>query len=248
MQINLSGRNALVTGATGGIGSAITKALVEAGANVVISGTRENKLNELKEQLGHEMRIAPIPCNLMIKEDVNDLATGAIKQFGSIDILINNAGITQDNLFLRMSNAEMESVLQVNLLATMILSKGLIRQMVKNRFGRIINVTSVVGHTGNPGQTNYSASKSGIAGFTKSLAAEVAARNITVNCLAPGFIESDMTNKLSNEQKNLITKNIPLGRIGQPEDVAYGSVFLASEQAAYITGQTLHVNGGLAML
>ena len=248
MQIELSGKNALVTGATGGLGSSIASALVESGARVILSGTRESKLNELDEQLGKKGEVYPIPCNLDSNEQINSLAERAVKQFGTIDILINNAGITLDNLFLRMKPEDIERVLQVNLLSAMYLSKALIKTMIRNKYGRIINITSVVGYTGNPGQTNYSASKSGLVGFTKSLAMEVASRNITVNCLAPGFISSEMTDKLNEEQKNTITKSIPIGRIGRPDEVASGIVYLASEQAGYITGQTLHVNGGLAMV
>ncbi len=249
MQISLKGKSALVTGASGGIGSAIAGVLVEAGANVVLSGTRQGRLNELKDELaGGGGCVATVPCNLGRKAEIQSLIEQSVKAFGTIDILVNNAGITQDNLFLRMSESQVEEVMNVNLVAAMLLTKGLIRSMIKGRFGRIVNITSVVGHTGNAGQVNYTASKAGMVGFTKSLAQEVAARGVTVNCLAPGFIATEMTGKLTQDQRTAIASTIPMNRIGQPEDVASGVLFLASDQASYITGQTLHINGGLAMI
>ncbi|MCY4101490.1 MAG: 3-oxoacyl-[acyl-carrier-protein] reductase [Rhodobacteraceae bacterium] len=248
MKIDLSNKRALVTGATGGIGEAITVALLNAGAEVVVTGTRVEKLAEMESKLGSQGKIVTIPCNLGNPEDITDLVSQASGLDGGIDILVNNAGITRDGLLLRMDEQDWQTVLDINLKAIMMLTKGLLRNMLKKRWGRIINITSVVGSTGNPGQANYAAAKAGLVGFSKSLAQEVANRGITVNCLAPGFIETEMTNKLSEDRKKMLLGNIPMQKMGQPEDISYPVLFLASEQASYITGQSLHVNGGLAMI
>lgn len=248
MKIDLGNKRALVTGATGGIGEAITAALLNAGAEVVVSGTRIEKLAEMESKLGSLGKIVTMPCNLGVPEDITGLVSELSGLDGGIDILINNAGITRDGLLLRMDEQDWQTVLDINLKACMLLSKGLLRNMLKKRWGRIINITSVVGSTGNPGQANYAAAKAGLIGFSKSLAQEVANRGITVNCLAPGFIETEMTNKLSEDRKKVLLGNIPMQKMGQPEDISYPVLFLASEQALYITGQSLHVNGGLAMI
>ena len=248
MKINLSNKRALVTGATGGIGEAITIALLNAGAEVVVTGTRVEKLAEMESKLGSQGKIVPIPCNLGNPKDITGLVSQVSSLDGGIDILVNNAGITRDGLLLRMDEQDWQAVLDINLKAVMVITKGLLRNMLKKRWGRIINITSVVGSTGNPGQANYAAAKAGLLGFSKSLAQEVANRGITVNCLAPGFIETEMTNKLSEDIKKMLLGNIPMQKMGQPEDISYPVLFLASEQASYITGQSLHVNGGLAMI
>ena len=248
MKIDLSNKRALVTGATGGIGEAIAKALLAAGAEVVVTGTRVEKLAELASEPGTTGNPIPIPCNLGNPEDIRNLISQVTELNGGIDILVNNAGITRDGLLLRMDEQDWQTVLDINLKAVMMLTKGLLRIMLKKRWGRVINITSVVGSTGNPGQTNYAAAKAGLVGFSKSLAQEVANRGITVNCLAPGFIETEMTRKLSEERKKILVNNIPMQKMGQPEDISLPALFLASDQAAYITGQTLHVNGGLAMI
>ncbi len=248
MKIDLTNKRALVTGATGGIGEAITIALLNAGAEVVVTGTRVEKLAEMESKLGTHGKIVTIPCNLGNSEDITGLVSQVSSLDGGIDILINNAGITRDGLLLRMDEQDWQAVLDINLKAVMVLTKGLLRNMLKKRWGRIINITSVVGSTGNPGQANYAAAKAGLLGFSKSLAQEVANRGITVNCLAPGFIETEMTNKLSEDRKKMLLGNIPMQKMGQPEDISYPVLFLASEQASYITGQSLHVNGGLAMI
>ncbi len=248
MKIDLNSKRALVTGATGGIGEAIAKALLEAGAEVVISGTKVEKLEKLEAELGSEGKVIPIPSNLGSPEDVQNLISQTTEIDGGIDILINNAGITRDGLLLRMHEDDWQNVMEINLKAVMMLTKGMLRNMLKKRWGRIINITSIVGSTGNPGQSNYAAAKAGLVGFSKSLAQEVANRGITVNCLAPGFIETEMTNKLSDERKKILVKNIPMQKMGRPEDISFPVLFLASEQASYITGQSLHVNGGLAMI
>lgn len=248
MKIDLSNKRALVTGATGGIGEAITIALLNAGAEVVVTGTRVEKLAEMESKLGTQGKIVTIPCNLGNSEDITGLVSQVSCLDGGIDILVNNAGITRDGLLLRMDEQDFQAVLDINLKAVMVLTKGLLRNMLKKRWGRIINITSVVGSTGNPGQANYAAAKAGLLGFSKSLAQEVANRGITVNCLAPGFIETEMTNKLSEDRKKMLLDNIPMQKMGQPEDISYPVLFLASEQASYITGQSLHVNGGLAMI
>ncbi|ETW14470.1 3-oxoacyl-ACP reductase [Roseivivax marinus] len=243
---DLTGKSALVTGASGGIGGAIASALHEAGATVGLSGTREAPLQELADQLGERAHV--LPCNLSDAEAVTALPKQAAEAMGSVDILVNNAGITRDNIFMRMSDDEWTQVLEVNLTAAFRLSKGVLRGMMKSRWGRIVNVSSVVGATGNPGQGNYAAAKAGLVGMTKSLAYEVASRNITVNAVAPGFIETAMTEKLNDEQKQQILDQIPSGRMGTPEEIAAAALFLASPGASYVTGTTLHVNGGMAML
>jgi 3-oxoacyl-[acyl-carrier protein] reductase len=243
---DLTGRVALVTGASGGIGGAIAKALHAQGATVVLSGTRLEALNTLKTSLGARAFVAP--CDLGVIADVEELPKKAEAAAGPIDILINNAGITRDNLFLRMKDEEWDKVIAVNLTAPFRLSRGVLRGMMKKRWGRIITVTSVVGVTGNPGQGNYAAAKAGLTGMTKSLAAEVASRNVTVNCIAPGFIATAMTEALNEEQKSALKTRIPAGRFGLSTDVAAAAAYLASEGAAYVTGQTLHVNGGMVMI
>jgi len=243
---DLTGKTALVTGASGGIGGAIAKALHAAGATVALSGTREAPLQELAAELGE--RAVVLPCNLSDPAEVEALPKRAAEAMGSVDILVNNAGITRDNLFMRMSDDEWQSVLDVNLTAAMKLSKGVMRGMMKARWGRIINISSIVGATGNPGQANYAAAKAGLIGMSKSLAYEVASRGITVNAVAPGFIATPMTDKLTDDQKAKIDAQIPAGRMGQPEEIAAAVLYLASPEAGYVTGATLHVNGGMAML
>ena len=242
---DLSGKSALVTGASGGIGGAIAEALHGAGATVGLSGTRTGPLEELAAKLVERVHV--LPCNLSDPEAVAALPKQAVEAMGSLDILVNNAGVTRDNLFMRMSDEDWDTVMDVNLGATMRLCKGAIRGMMKARWGRIINITSVVGSTGNPGQANYAASKAGTVGLSKSLAYEVASRGITVNCIAPGFISTAMTDKLNDDQKGAILGQVPAGRIGSPEEIGAAVVYLASEEAAYMTGSTLHVNGGMAM-
>jgi 3-oxoacyl-[acyl-carrier protein] reductase len=243
---DLTGKNALITGASGGIGGAIARALYNAGAEVTLSGTREGPLKELAEALGSRAHV--ISCDLSSKDAVEALPKAASEVMGGLDILVNNAGVTKDNLFMRMSDDEWESVLNVNLTSTFRLCRGVLRGMMKARWGRIINISSIVGATGNPGQGNYAASKAGMVGMSKSLAAEVASRNVTVNCVAPGFIATAMTDKLNDDQKGAIMGQIPMGRMGSPEEIAAAVLYLASPEAAYVTGTTLHVNGGMAML
>ncbi|WP_420325594.1 3-oxoacyl-ACP reductase FabG [Mameliella sp.] len=243
---DLTGKSALITGASGGIGGAIAKALHGAGANVGLSGTRVEPLEALAAELGE--RAFVLPCKLDDAEAVAALPKQAAEAMGSVDILVNNAGITRDNLFMRMSDDEWQSVLDVNLTATFKLCKGVMRGMMKSRWGRIVNISSVVGATGNPGQGNYAAAKAGMVGMSKSLAYEVASRGITVNSVAPGFIETAMTDKLTDDQKSAILTQIPTGRMGTPEEIAASVLYLASPEAAYVTGTTLHVNGGMAML
>ncbi len=243
---DLTGRNTLITGASGGIGGAIAKALHAAGAQVALSGTRSAPLEEVARELGGNTRV--LLCNLSDMEAVENLPKQATEAMGSVDILVNNAGVTRDNLFMRMSDEEWQSVLDVNLTATMKLCKGVLRGMMKARWGRMINISSVVGATGNPGQANYAASKAGMVGMSKSLAYEVASRGITVNAIAPGFITTAMTDKLNDDQKSKIMEQIPAGRMGQAEEIAAAALYLASEEAGYVTGTTLHVNGGMAML
>ena len=243
---DLSGKRALITGATGGIGAAIARALHQRGAIVVLSGTRENVLAERVAELGE--RAHAVPANLADAESVAALVPAAQEAAGGpIDILVNNAGITRDNIALRMKPEEWQQVLDVNLSAAFALSQAVMRAMMKQRFGRIINITSVVGLTGNPGQANYAAAKAGLIGMGKALARELAARNITVNAVAPGFIETPMTEALNDRQRDAILAQIPAGRLGTPEEVAAAVVYLASEEAAYVTGHTLSVNGGMAM-
>ena len=244
---DLTGKNALVTGASGGIGGAIAKALHEAGATVALSGTRQEKLDEVAGALGGD-RTHTLPCNLFDNESVVALPKQAEEAMGSLDILINNAGITRDNLFMRMKDEEWDDVIQVNLSASFRLARASLRGMMKRRWGRIISVTSVVGAMGNPGQGNYAATKAGLVGMSKSLAQEVASRGITVNCIAPGFIDTAMTEELPEAQKEMLLAGIPAGRLGASEDIAAGALYLASEEASYVTGQTLHINGGMAMI
>lgn len=243
---DLTGRRALVTGASGGIGAAVARALHAAGAEVALSGTREAPLRELAAELGARTHV--VPANLADPQAVEQLAKDAQAALGGLDILVNNAGITRDQLLMRLSDADWQAVLDVNLTAAMRLSRAAMRPMMKARWGRIVNVTSVVGATGNPGQTNYAAAKAGLVGFSKSLAAEVASRGITVNAVAPGFIATPMTDKLSDEQKAQLTTRIPAGRLGTPEDVAAAVLYLSAPDSAYVTGATLHVNGGMAMI
>jgi 3-oxoacyl-[acyl-carrier protein] reductase len=246
MMFDLTGKTALVTGASGGIGGAIATALHNAGATVGLSGTRVEPLEALAAQLGERVHV--LPCNLSDAEAVTALPKQAVEAMGSLDILVNNAGITRDNLFMRMSDDEWSSVMDVNLTSSMRLCKGAIRGMIKARWGRIVNITSIVGATGNPGQANYAASKAGMVGMSKSIAYEVASRGITVNCVAPGFIATAMTDKLTDDQKNGILGQIPAGRMGEADEIAAAVLYLSSKEAAYVTGATLHVNGGMAML
>jgi 3-oxoacyl-[acyl-carrier protein] reductase len=246
MMFDLTGKNALVTGASGGIGGAIAKVLHAQGAVVGLSGTRVDPLEALAGELGDRVHV--LPCNLSDREAVAALPKQAVEAMGSVDILVNNAGITRDNLFMRMSDDEWDSVLNVNLSATMKLCKGVMRGMMKARWGRIVNITSIVGATGNPGQANYAASKAGVVGMSKSLAYEVASRGITVNCVAPGFISTAMTDKLNDDQKAAILTQVPAGRMGDSNEIGAAVLYLASPEAAYVTGATLHVNGGMAML
>lgn len=243
---DLAGKNALVTGASGGIGGEIARVLHAAGASVAISGTREEPLQALAAELGKNVHV--LPCNLSDSEAVAALPKAAVAAMGSLDILVNNAGITKDNIFMRMSDDDWSRVLDVNLTSTMQLCRGAIRGMMKSRWGRIVNVSSIVGTTGNPGQANYAASKAGMVGMSKSIAYEVASRGITVNCVAPGFIETAMTDKLNDAQKEGILTSIPAGRMGSAGEIAAAVLFLASDEAAYVTGQTMHVNGGMAMI
>lgn len=243
---DLSGRKALVTGASGGIGEAIARALHARGATVGLHGTRVEKLEALGAELGERSQL--FPANLSDRGEVKALAAKASEQLDGVDILVNNAGITRDGLFVRMSDADWDAVLEVNLTAAFLLTRELTHPMMRRRQGRIINVTSVVGVTGNPGQANYCASKAGMVGFSKSLAQEIASRGITVNCIAPGFIRSAMTEKLNDKQKETILGAIPAKRMGDAEEVASAALFLASDEAGYITGQTLHINGGMAMI
>lgn len=243
---DLSGKNALVTGASGGIGGEIARALHAAGATVTLSGTRLAPLEALAADLGGRAHV--LSCDLSDAASVEALPKEAAARMGSVDVLVNNAGITRDNLFMRMSDEEWQSVLDVNLTSTFRLCRGVLRGMMKARWGRIINISSIVGATGNPGQGNYAASKAGMVGMSKSLAAEVASRGITVNCVAPGFIATAMTDKLNDEQKGRILTQIPAGRMGDAGEIAAAVLYLASPEAGYVTGATLHVNGGMAML
>lgn len=243
---NLTGKKALVTGATGGLGAEIARALHGQGASVVLSGTRKEKLEDLAKNMGE--RVYVIPCDLSKAEETQTLIPAAESALGGLDILVNNAGLTQDGLMMRMSDDQWSKVIEVNLNSAFRLSRDALRGMMKQRSGRIINMTSVVGVTGNAGQANYAASKAGLIGLSKSLAIEVASRGITVNCVAPGFIESPMTAILDEKQREKILNNIPLGMIGLPQDIAAGVIYLASNEAKYVTGQTLHINGGMAMI
>jgi 3-oxoacyl-[acyl-carrier protein] reductase len=243
---DLKDRVALVTGATGGIGGAIAKALHDRGATVALSGTRAEVLKQLAESLGD--RAAVFPANLSDRGSVDSLIPAVEAAFGRVDILVNNAGITRDGLIIRMKDEDFDQVIEVNLQAGFRLARAAVKGMMKRRFGRIVGITSVVGVTGNAGQTNYAAAKAGMIGFSKALAQEVASRSITVNCVAPGFIETAMTDVLNEKQKEGILGSVPAGRLGSAEEIAAAVVYLASNEAAYVTGQTLHVNGGMAMI
>lgn len=244
--MDFTGKCALVTGATGGIGRVIVKKLHDAGATVVLTDMRQETLDEFAAEL--KERVFAFACNLGDPADIDALISKAEKAAGAIDILVNNAGLTKDNLFMRMKDEDWNLVLNVNLTAGFRLARAAVRGMMKRRYGRIISMASIVGVTGNPGQANYSASKAGMIAMTKCLAAEVASRGITANCVAPGFIKTAMTDALPEEAKEKLARNIPMARLGLPEDVANAVVFLASDEASYITGQTLHVNGGMAMI
>lgn len=246
MMFDLTGKCALVTGATGGIGGAVARALHAQGASVALSGTRAEKLEALALDLGE--RAHAVSCNLSDLEAVDALPKTAAEAMGGLHIVVSNAGVTRDNLMLMMKPDMWDDVIRINLTAYFRLAKASLRTMTKQRFGRIIGVTSVVGVTGNAGQANYAASKAGMIGMTKSLAQEVASRNVTVNCIAPGFIATAMTDALNDQQKQAILSKIPAGAMGSPEDIAAAAVYLASGEAAYMTGQTLHVNGGMAMV
>jgi 3-oxoacyl-[acyl-carrier protein] reductase len=244
---DLSGLTALVTGASGGIGSAIARGLVQQGAKVALSGTREEALQAVQAEIGGETVI--VPCNLGDPQAVDGLVPAAVAALGGkLDILVNNAGITRDNLIMRMKDEEWDQVISVNLGAAFRLIRAASKPMMKARFGRVVTITSVVGTTGNPGQANYAASKAGLVGMSKALAQELASRNITVNCVAPGFIHSAMTDVLPDAQKEALLGKIPAGKLGEGGDIAAAVVYLASREAAYVTGQTLHVNGGMAMI
>jgi 3-oxoacyl-[acyl-carrier protein] reductase len=243
---DLSGKTALITGATGGIGGAIAKALHAQGAQVVLSGTRPEALQVLKAALGDGALI--LPCDLTDQDAVDGLYGAAEAEVGEVHIVVSNAGITRDGLLLRMKDEDWQAVLKVNLEAYFRLARAALKGMMRRRWGRIIGITSVVGVTGNPGQTNYAASKAGMIGFSKALAQEVASRNVTVNCVAPGFIASPMTDALNAQQREAILGRIPAGRLGEGTDVAAACIYLASEEGGYVTGQTLHVNGGMTMI
>jgi len=244
---DLSGMTALVTGASGGIGSAIAAALAGRGARVAVSGTREEALRDVAERIGGDAVI--LPCNLSDAAAVDTLVPQAVEALGGrLDILVNNAGVTRDNLILRMKDEEWDQVIRVNLEAAFRLCRAAAKPMMKARFGRIVSITSVVGATGNPGQANYAASKGALTAMSKALAQELASRNVTVNCVAPGFITSPMTDALPDVQKDALTQRIPAGRLGEGSDVAAAVAYLASREASYVTGQTLHVNGGMAMI
>ncbi len=247
---SLKNHNILITGATGGIGNAIANAMANQGARLVLSATKEDKLQDLLSTLpnkssGEHMAIA---CNLADKNEVNNLFDNAEAKIGDIDILICNAGITRDGLILRMKDEDFEDVIDINLRSTFILNRNAIKKMMKRKYGRIINIASVVGVSGNPGQANYVASKAGMIGMSKSLAQEIASRNITINSIAPGFIASPMTDILNEQQKSAILAKIPMGRMGDASEIANAAVFLASKEASYITGHTLHINGGMLMV
>lgn len=238
-------KNVLITGATGGIGSAILDIFYKNGFNIIASGTNEDKLKKLQDK--YSERVSAIKCDLSDENQINHLVSQAQASCDSIDILINNAGITKDNVFLRMQKDQWDDVLNVNLNSNFLLTKLVIKGMIKKRWGRIVNITSVVAKMGNAGQANYVASKSAIEGFSRSLAQEVASRNITINCVAPGFVDTDILSTIEPEKLKDMTKNIPVGRIGTPEDVSNAVFFLSSEESSYITGQVIHVNGGLTM-
>lgn len=243
---SLAGKSALITGASGGIGNAIATALHQQGAHVVLHGTNEQRLAALADSLGDNVSV--VAADLSDRQAVAEIVPRAVEAAGAVDILVNNAGITRDNLFMRMKDEEWDAVLDVNMTASMILCRSAIRGMMKARWGRIISISSIVGVTGNPGQTNYAASKAGMIGFSKSLAHEVASRGITVNVVAPGFIQSQMTDVLTDEQKEKLLVNVPTARLGSAQEVAAAVSYLASDEAGYVTGSTMHVNGGMAML
>ena len=241
---NLSGKRVLITGAAGGIGKELSKSFLEVGANIILSGTNINRLQSLKDDLNQECEV--YKCDLKNVDEINDLLN-YLDGSGGVDVLINNAGKTEDNLLMRMTDEQWEDIMLINLTSVMRLTRGIIRGMIKKRWGRIINITSIVALTGNPGQSNYVASKSGLIGFSKSLASEVASRGITVNCIAPGFIKTNMTDKLNENQTSSILNRIPMNRIGIPIDICSSAIYLASSYSNYITGQTIHVNGGMFM-
>ena len=243
---DLKEKTALITGATGGIGGAIAKAMHAQGATVGISGTRAERLEALASELGE--RVFVLPCDLRDRPAVEQLPAAAEKVLGQVDIVVNNAGITHDNLFMRMKDEEWDDVLAVNLTSVFILTRGILRNMMRRRYGRIVNIASISGVLGNPGQGNYAASKAGLVGMTKSLAREVASRGITANCIAPGFIATAMTDALTPKQTEAIAAAIPTQTFGKPEDIAAAAVFFASDEAAYVTGETMHVNGGMVMV
>jgi len=243
---DLTGKTALVTGATGAIGDAIARALHKQGATVAISGTRREALDTLAGELGERVHV--LPCDLGNAEQVEALVPAAEEAMQKLDILVANAGVNKDNLFVQLKDEDWDKVIAVNLTATFRLTRAAVTRMMRRRWGRIIGISSVVGFTGNPGQGNYTASKAGMVGMLKSVAAEYARRNITANCIAPGIITSAMTNKLNDKQREAIMSRVPMGRLGTPQDIAAASVYLASDEAAYVTGQTIHVNGGMAMI
>lgn len=242
---DLTNKTALVTGASGGLGSAIARALHAQGAKVALSGTRQQALDALAAELGERTFVAP--CNLSDKEAVEALIPHVESSFGPLDILVNNAGVTKDGLFMRMKDEDWSNVLDINLTSAFRLSRAVLKGMMKRRYGRIVNITSIVGVTGNPGQANYTASKAGLIGLIKTLGAEYAKRNVTANCIAPGFIKTPMTDALNDKQRETILSKVPAARLGTPEDIAAAAVYLSSNEAAYVTGQTIHVNGGMAM-
>ena len=241
---NLSGKRVLITGAAGGIGKELSKSFLEVGSNIILSGTNINRLKSLKDDLNQECEV--FECDLKNVDEINNLLN-FLDGSGGVDVLINNAGKTEDNLLMRMTDEQWEDIMLINLTSVMRLTRGIIRGMIKKRWGRIINITSIVALTGNPGQSNYVASKSGLIGFSKSLASEVASRGITVNCIAPGFIKTNMTDKLNENQTSSILNRIPMNRIGLPIEICSSAIYLASSYSNYITGQTIHVNGGMLM-
>jgi 3-oxoacyl-[acyl-carrier protein] reductase len=246
MMFDLSGKTALVTGATGGLGGGIARALHKQGATVAISGTRRDALDALAAELGDRVHV--LPCDLSDKEQVEALVPQAEAAMGKLDILVANAGITKDNLFVQLRDEDWDTVININLTATFRLSRAAMKTMMRRRYGRIIGITSVVGVTGNPGQGNYTAAKAGMIGMMKSIGKEYARRGVTANCVAPGFIATPMTDKLNDKQREAILAMVPANRLGTPDDIAAAVVYLASDEAAYVTGQTLHVNGGMAMI
>ena len=243
---DLTGKTALITGASGGLGDAIARALHAQGATIALSGTRQDALGVLAADLKNRAHLTP--CDLSDPESVEALVPTAEAALGSLDILVNNAGVTRDSLMMRMKNAEWDSVLAIDLTAAFLVTRAALKGMMKRRYGRIINISSVVGVKGNPGQSNYAAAKAGLIGMSKALAAEVASRGITVNCIAPGFIASPMTESLNDKQRESILASVPMGRLGAGSDIGFAAVYLASSEASYITGQTLHINGGMTMI